>query len=77
MMCLRRDMMPLTFAEKDKEAIIKKINGTPEIRQHLADMGFVVGGGVTVITSIDGNLIVSVKGARIALNNSMANKIII
>ncbi len=69
--------MPLTFAEMDKEVTIKRINGNPEIKQHLADMGFVIGSEVKVVASIAGNLIVSVKGARIALNDTMANKIMV
>lgn len=69
--------MPLTFADKDTDHVITRIGGTPEVRQHLADMGFVVGGSVKVVSSIDGNLIVSVKGVRVALSNEMAQRIYI
>lgn len=69
--------MPITLAEKDKELTIVRIGGTPEVRQHLADLGFVAGGTLTVVSSIDGNLIVSVKGVRIALSTEMAQKIMV
>ena len=69
--------MPITLAEKDKELTIARIGGTPEVKQHLADHGFVVGGTLTVVSSIDGNLIVSVKGVRIALSTEMAQKIMV
>ena len=70
-------MMPLKFAEPGEENIIRKVGGTPEIRKHLENLGFVVGGNVTVISSANGNLIVKVKEARVALNDDMARRIMI
>ena len=69
--------MPITLAETDKELTITRIGGSQEIKQHLADLGFVVGGTVKVVSSINGNLIVSVKGVRIALSTEMAQKIMV
>jgi ferrous iron transport protein A len=70
-------MMPLTFAQTGDENIIKKIGGTPEVKKHLADLGFVVGGSVTVVSTLGGNLIVNVKESRVAIDKQMANKIMI
>lgn len=70
-------MMPLTFAQKGEINYIKKITGKDEVRQHLAELGFVVGGQITVISEICGNMILSVKDSRIALDKSMANRIMI
>lgn len=70
-------MLPLNFADVGKEVIIRKIGGNPQTRQHLENLGFVVGGTATVLTTIDGNLIVKVKEARVALNTEMAQKIMI
>jgi ferrous iron transport protein A len=70
-------MMPLTFAQTGDENIIKKIGGTPEVKKHLADLGFVVGGSVTVVGTLGGNLIVNVKESRVAIDKQMANKIMI
>ena len=70
-------MMPLMLAQVGEENIIKRIGGLPEVRQHLENLGFVVGGTVTVITTLGGNVIVNVKEARIAISKEMAQKIMI
>lgn len=70
-------MMPLTLAELGEENIIKKIGGKQEIKAHLENLGFVVGGTVTVINTIGGNVIVNVKESRIAISREMAQKIMI
>ena len=69
--------MPLTFATGGETNIIKKIGGLPEVKKHLENLGFVVGGDVTVVASMGGNLIVNVKEARIAISKEMAQKIIV
>ena len=70
-------MMPLVFADVGEEQIIKKVGGSQEMKQHLADMGFVPGGGVTVVSTIGGNVIVKVKESRVAISREMAQKIMI
>lgn len=70
-------MMPLTFANIGEENIIKKIGGKKEVKKHLENLGFVAGGGVTVITTLGGNVIVNVKEARVAVSKEMAMKIMI
>ena len=70
-------MMPLTLAEIGEENIIKKIGGKPEVKAHLENLGFVVGGTVTIINTIGGNVIVNVKESRIAISREMAQKIMI
>ncbi len=70
-------MMPLLLADAGEEVMIRKIGGNPELKQHLADLGFVVGGSVTVISDINGNLIVNVKGSRVAISREMAGKIMV
>lgn len=70
-------MMPLSFATAGEENIIKKIGGKPEGKKHLENLGFVVGGAVTVITTLGGNVIVNVKEARVAISEEMAQKIMI
>lgn len=69
--------MPLTLANIGDENMIKKIGGKPETRKFLENLGFVAGGSVTVISEIDGNVIVNVKGSRVAVSKEMAVKIII
>ena len=70
-------MMPLTMAKAGETVTVCKISGKDEIRQHLAELGFVVDSDVTVVSEIGGNLIVQVKDSRIALDKTMANRIMI
>lgn len=70
-------MMPLTFAHIGEENIIKKIGGKQEVKAHLENLGFVVGGNVTLINAIGGNVIVNVKESRIAISKEMAQRIMI
>ena len=70
-------MMPLTVAKTGETVTIRKITGKDEVRQHLAELGFVVDSDVTVVSEIAGNLILQVKDSRIALDRTMANRIMI
>ena len=70
-------MMPLILAAAGETNTIRKVSGNPEVKKHLEDLGFVVGGEVTVVSSIGGNLIVNVKESRIAITREMAGKIMV
>ena len=69
--------MPLTLAVIGEDLIIRRIGGSAEVRAHLHDLGFVPGGTVTVVSSMGGNLIVNVKGTRVAVSKELAQKIMI
>ena len=70
-------MMPLLFAEHGQEQIIKKIGGSPEVKKHLEDLGFNVGGTVSIVNSIGDNLIVKIKESRVAVSDELARKIMV
>ncbi len=70
-------MMPLTLADAGEENIIKRIGGKPEVKKHLENLGFVVGGSVRIINRLGGNVIVNVKETRVAISSEMAQKIMI
>lgn len=70
-------MMPLTMVGRGEQVNIQKITGKDEVRQHLAELGFVVDSTVIVVNEIAGNLIVQVKTSRIALDKTMANRIMV
>lgn len=70
-------MMPLTMAKAGDTITIRKITGKDEVRLHLAELGFVVDSQVTVVNEIAGNLIVQVKESRLALDKTMANRIMV
>ena len=70
-------MMPLSMVKPGETNTIKKVGGKEETRQFLENLGFVVGGVVTVVSRASGNLIVNVKDSRVAIGKDMANKIFV
>jgi len=73
----RNIMMPLVYAEKGQPQIIRKIGGNPEVRKHLEDLGFHVGGEVNIVSTLGSNLIVKVKESRVAVSEELAKKIMV
>ena len=70
-------MMPLNLAEVGQPQIIRKIGGSPEVKKHLEDMGFNVGGEISVISTLAGNLIVKVRESRVAVSKELARRIMV
>lgn len=70
-------MMPLNLASPGEENIVQRVGGSPEVRQHLKELGFVPGSTVTIINILGGNVIVKVKESRVAISGEMARKIMI
>ena len=70
-------MMPLTMTQTGETSVIRKLTGKDEVRQHLAELGFVPGAEVSVVSELGGNLILSVKESRIALDKTMAMRIMV
>lgn len=69
--------MPLTMMKPGELMSIKKIGGKEETRKFLEKLGFVIGGDVSVVSEVAGNLIVNVKESRVAIGKDMANKIMV
>lgn len=69
--------MPLTMAKAGEKMVIKKINGRDEAKRFLESLGFVIGTNVTVVSELGGNIILNVKESRIAIDKTMANRIIV
>lgn len=70
-------MMPLSFADKGEDLIVRKVGGNDEVKQHLENLGVVPGGTVAVVSELNGSLIVKVKGSRIAINDELAKRIMV
>ncbi len=70
-------MMPLSMAKAGEVVVIKKITGKDEVRQHLAELGLVVEESVKIVSEVSGNLIIQVKDSRVALDRTMANRIMV
>ena len=70
-------MMPLNLAVPGQEQIIRRVGGSPEIRRHLEDLGFTVGGTVSLVAVLNGSVIVKVRESRVAIDEGMARRIMV
>ena len=70
-------MIPLSMADVGSPQIVKKIGGNPEVKQHLENLGFHIGGEVCIVSTLSGNLIVKVKESRVAVSSELARKIMV
>jgi ferrous iron transport protein A len=70
-------MIPITMMNPGDTVRIKKITGSDKVRQHLSELGCVVDGEITIISRMGGNVIIQVKDSRVALDRSMANRILV
>ena len=70
-------MMPLGLSDAGEENIILKIGGSPDVKKHLEDLGFVTGAEIEVVQAQKGNLIIALKGSRLAITSEMARKIMV
>lgn len=70
-------MLPLTLGKPGAAQTIIKVGGNPETKKHLEDLGFVGGSQVEVVSETGGNLVVNVKGTRIAISKELASKIMV
>ena len=70
-------MMPLAYAQTGENQIVRKIGGSAEVKKHLEDLGFNVGGEVCIVSTLGSNLIVKVKESRIAVSEELARKIMV
>ncbi len=69
--------MPLTMLSIGQQSTVKRVTGKDETRQFLASLGFIEGGVVSIVNEVGGNLIVKVKGSRVALDRKMASRIMV
>lgn len=70
-------MMPLSMVKQGEPNTIRRVGGKEETRRFIENLGFVAGARVTVVSVINGNMIVNVKDSRVAIGKDMANKIMV
>ena len=68
-------MFPLTFGESGDNLLVQQVGGTEEVKKHLGDLGFVPGASLRVISSHNGDMIIDLKGTRLAITREMASKV--
>lgn len=70
-------MMPLTLLSPGEKQSIKRIGGNPPVKKHLESLGFITGENITLISTLCSNVIVNVKGTRVAISRELAQKIMV
>lgn len=70
-------MQPLIFLQQGDQACIKRVGGAEETKRFLSGLGFVENAEVSVISKLNGNLIVNIKDSRVAINEDMAKRIMV
>lgn len=69
--------MPISFLQIGDDGIIKKIVGKDDVQKHIQNMGFVIGEKITIVSKLGENMIVNIKGARVAIDAKMAKRILV
>lgn len=69
--------MPLTMAPLGRKMMVHRITGKDETRRFLANLGFVEGADIYVVSELNGNVIICVKDTRVALDKSLTNRIMV
>ena len=69
--------MPIAFAPSNTEMMVRKISAEDKVRRHLQELGITVGGKITLLSSVSGNVIVLVKEGRLCLDKTLAGRILV
>ncbi|MDO5015070.1 MAG: FeoA family protein [Clostridia bacterium] len=70
-------MLPLSLADIGTDYIVKKIGGNDKVKKRLTDLGFTVGGHVTVVSAFGENIIVNIRESRVGIDKEIARKIFV
>ena len=70
-------MMPITLLRPGETGVVRRVSGAADTRRFLADLGFVDGSQVRVVSELCGNMIIHIKDSRVAVNKEMANHIMV
>jgi len=68
--------VPLSMLRAGERVKIKSISGKDDTRRFLSNMGFVEDAEIAVVSEMNGNVIVNIKGARVAISKSMASRVL-
>ncbi len=69
--------MPITLAPLNQEVHVVKILADAKLKKHLESLGILVNSALTVISSVNGGVVVIVKDGRLALDSKVASKILV
>ena len=67
--------VPLVTAKVGDGGKVVRVSGKQDVRKFLCELGFVIGAHVSVVNENSGNMILDIKGSRIAMDRAIASKI--
>lgn len=67
--------MPLTMLPLGRNATVDCCNAKAATRKFLEGLGIVPGATVSIISEMSGNLIINIKGARVAISRGVAQQL--
>ena len=69
--------MPIGLAPLNTEMRVVKILADDKTKKHLESLGILVNSNITVISSVNGGVVIAIKEGRLALDRSVASKILV
>ena len=69
--------MPIALAPTNVEVKVVKVLVDEKTKKHLESLGILVGSSLIVVSSVNGGVVVAVKEGRLALDRSVASKILV
>lgn len=69
--------MPITLAPLNKDIRIVKILTDEKTKKHLEDLGININATIQVLSSVNGGVVIAIKNGRLALDHSIASKILV
>ncbi len=69
--------MPLPIAPAGEELTVRKILADEKNKRHFENLGILVGSKITVLSAVGGNVIIKVREGRLALDRTLAMKILV
>ena len=69
--------MPIYLADANVPVVIQRITGTDKVKNHLQNLGFIPGEQITLISKVDDNVIVKIKGVSLGISHELAKRILV
>ena len=69
--------MPIYLSEANIPVVIRKITGNDKVKSHLENLGFIPGEAITLISKVDENVILKIKGVTLGISHELAKRILV
>ena len=69
--------MPIALAPINQELKVVRVLADDKTKKHLESLGILVNSSLTIISSVNGGVVIAVKEGRLALDRSIASKILV